>query len=465
MGVLMIAVAAAGLLVGAALLVVGLRGRRIDDHPLCRGCRFDLVGVYPGAAVCPECGRSLTAERAVVCGRRVRRRGMTRAGAALLGLVLGLTGTVIAVAASGWSVYRSLPNSWLSAMIKPEGASTAPRAMQELVQRLQDSTLDRATIDSLVETALTRQGDPSVSWSPQWGNLVQEARAAGHLSEEQWTRYLRQAISGPTLVYRKRIRTGELAWPVGFGARARVGEPGRTTQGLPHLRATLVAAEIGDTRVGVGPGHMSLVYLQHMFMDLTTIASASLPVPVPPGRYNARLTWQVEIPPAHAGGAAVSWPLTFECPLEVVPAGTQLVALVADESMRGRIEPMVEIANFRVTNHAGRLFSDGAVRLEGRPPMPLSFDVFIRAGGEGGREWHVATLAMNARDGGTATGMFNHLDGLDPAATTVDVVLRPNAEAAVREPLIDRIWDGELILRDLPVGGGAESQQPADTGR
>ncbi|MCC6679040.1 MAG: hypothetical protein IT436_18090 [Phycisphaerales bacterium] len=30
---------------GIALIGLGLRGRKIDDHPICRKCRFDLVGV------------------------------------------------------------------------------------------------------------------------------------------------------------------------------------------------------------------------------------------------------------------------------------------------------------------------------------------------------------------------------------------------------------------------------------
>lgn len=41
---------------GLALFWRGWRGRRIDNHPWCRKCRFDLKGLWPGAARCPECG-------------------------------------------------------------------------------------------------------------------------------------------------------------------------------------------------------------------------------------------------------------------------------------------------------------------------------------------------------------------------------------------------------------------------
>lgn len=57
------------LLVFAVMLVIALRGRRVDDHPLCARCRFDLIGV-PEPKVCSECGADLQAPR----GRWVRRR-------------------------------------------------------------------------------------------------------------------------------------------------------------------------------------------------------------------------------------------------------------------------------------------------------------------------------------------------------------------------------------------------------
>lgn len=41
---------------GLALFWRGWRGRRVDNHPWCRKCCFDLKGVWPGAAKCPECG-------------------------------------------------------------------------------------------------------------------------------------------------------------------------------------------------------------------------------------------------------------------------------------------------------------------------------------------------------------------------------------------------------------------------
>src|SRR5690606_32468555 len=37
-------------LAGATALLLGLRGRRIDTHPICRRCGFDLIGQAPAAS-------------------------------------------------------------------------------------------------------------------------------------------------------------------------------------------------------------------------------------------------------------------------------------------------------------------------------------------------------------------------------------------------------------------------------
>jgi hypothetical protein len=41
---------------GAVTLRAGLRGRQIDNHPLCRRCGFDLTGRLAHSAKCAECG-------------------------------------------------------------------------------------------------------------------------------------------------------------------------------------------------------------------------------------------------------------------------------------------------------------------------------------------------------------------------------------------------------------------------
>jgi hypothetical protein len=42
------------LVLGVLLIVRGLRGRAVDDHPICRRCGFDLTGRPEGVTICSE---------------------------------------------------------------------------------------------------------------------------------------------------------------------------------------------------------------------------------------------------------------------------------------------------------------------------------------------------------------------------------------------------------------------------
>src|SRR3954467_8495060 len=83
-------------LLGLWLLVRGLRGGRVGDHPRCRACGFDLFGLPSGRGRCTECGADLSRPRASVTGVRRRRPGMLAIGATLFLLATATaTGSVL----------------------------------------------------------------------------------------------------------------------------------------------------------------------------------------------------------------------------------------------------------------------------------------------------------------------------------------------------------------------------------
>lgn len=86
--VLLIAAILAVALPPTGLLVFALRGRRIDDHPLCRSCHFDLTGLPETSTQCPECGKNVTAPGAIRIGHRQTRIGLALTSAAALALSL-----------------------------------------------------------------------------------------------------------------------------------------------------------------------------------------------------------------------------------------------------------------------------------------------------------------------------------------------------------------------------------------
>jgi hypothetical protein len=187
------------LLAGLVLFAVGRRGRRIDDHPLCRRCGFDLVGTA-AAASCPECGADLTRPRATRRGNRQRRVGMMRTGQVLVAF------TVLMFAAGAYTHYRgrqpaALKPTWWLFIETKLGGGVGAEAADELSQR----PLTPAQLAGLRATILAVQADKETPWFTAWGDAFERMRAAGNVPDEEWRRYAAQGIV-LKIVVRPRVR-------------------------------------------------------------------------------------------------------------------------------------------------------------------------------------------------------------------------------------------------------------------
>src|SRR5436190_124026 len=120
-------------IVGVALLILGVRGRRVDDHPICRRCGFDLVGLPEGVTTCSECGADLEAKRAVVHGRRKRRPVLAVAGAIPILAVMGIIALGTWSRATQFDLNRMKPTAWLMHEARVGGGSSNSVAWAELI--------------------------------------------------------------------------------------------------------------------------------------------------------------------------------------------------------------------------------------------------------------------------------------------------------------------------------------------
>lgn len=96
----LLSLASAALALGIMLVWWGRRGKKIDEHPVCRRCRFDLVGRPPESDRCPECGADLHWPKAIAVGNRKPRHGMI-----IIGGFLALLGACV-FAGWGWVQVR-----------------------------------------------------------------------------------------------------------------------------------------------------------------------------------------------------------------------------------------------------------------------------------------------------------------------------------------------------------------------
>jgi hypothetical protein len=211
-----------GLMVlGALILILGVRGKRLNTHPTCRWCNFDLENIYPASITCPECGAGLKREKAVRIGQRRRRPVFILAGILLTLMPLAPIGAALFAAVTGTDVNRYKPLGLLLWEVDRVNPKKAVAIAAELLTRLQAPVVDPAQEAAILAYTLDRQADPARAWSKEWGDIVDRVRLSGRLSKEDQKRFLLQSVM-PTLTARPRVTAGEV-FPIGIETELRAG--------------------------------------------------------------------------------------------------------------------------------------------------------------------------------------------------------------------------------------------------
>src|SRR3954449_10067266 len=129
------------LVMSALLVLIGLRGRRVNDHPICRRCGFDLFGKPAESTVCSECGADLNHRRAVWVGQREPRAWLLRTALPVLAISVGWSGLLGWDAARKTDWNRHKPVWWLMRDVDGRAGPTRNAALVELGRRIGEGTL------------------------------------------------------------------------------------------------------------------------------------------------------------------------------------------------------------------------------------------------------------------------------------------------------------------------------------
>ena len=424
-------------LVGVVLMAIGLHGRRINDHPVCRSCRFNLVGVYPAVGTCPECGGDLAPDRAVRRGARQRRRGALIAGSVCLLVGVGLGGAMAWGSAAGFN-WNTVKPVW---MLMRESESGSPAniaaAVAELADRLDDDKLTETTTRRLIDRALAEQASDN-EWVPEWGEVLRLAELSGLLTPSEVERMYKLGIV-IELEMRSRVAAGE-PWPISvkaYSGRASTHQSftvfcsliEMTIDGKPAMPAD------ADLRFGLGaPGGGTISSLQTAM------------IPAEPGERLVKTHWRVRVTRAFSDKQPLAeWTFRDARTVQVLEPGRSLIELVNSSApVRQSIQKLsIEAGGERggsVTLTPSITFID--------PPTDMAFAIEMMVDGER------IGLSPVAQRGGNGHYSFT----LGPTVVTgfevdtVTLVFRPSPEAAGQVPGIDTIWGGEdIVFDDVPV--------------
>lgn len=434
---LLLAVAA----LGALLLYRGGRGVAVDDHPLCRRCGFDLTGRPEGVERCSECGADLGAPRAILIGHRATRQKLVAAGALLLVIGLGSAGAAMWAAGSqtNWQQYK--PLWWLVRETDDVDRAVSKAALAELALRLGAGKLSDAQILRLADRALAIQGDATKAWSTEWGDLVESARAINKLPDDRWRKYAEQAPNF-ALQVRPEVRKGDR---IPLWIRSMPARIGSRTQFYVRYERASRTWDVGPVRLepeGSGGGGSGISATGGGATG-TSLDVAKFLDRLPPGKHVVKLSQTITIQTSYDDQAQpiATRRIDLAASFDLLPPDRPTVKVVSDPSVRAAVERAITCSEVKPYG------SSVSIQMDVKPrPVGVAYQVYLRT--PDGKEHAGGTFAAPARkSGGFSFG------GKAPELTapTVDLVLRPSTDAAIGTTDVFEMWDGVIVLEDVPV--------------
>jgi hypothetical protein len=440
------------LLAGMLLVRLGLRGKRIDDHPLCRRCGFDLYGLPDDATNCSECGADLSVRNAVHIGNRRPRGSLTAVGALLLVVGMGGLAIVATVLWKGADVNAWKPVWLLARELGSDNVVQRDVAIKELDARMTASTLTAKQAGILADRILAWQADPSRAWVDAWGEMLWKLRMAALLPDEKWHAFALNAFD-VKLKARPILRRGD---PLPYEV---IIAPGRGNGQIDLAPAW----EMTGYAIG---GQWAPVTVQNRCDDrlgqpiarpqsaLRTAREELAAIPSGPSVLTARVRLELHYsgPPY---GLAAERLITLTAPVELASPESEGLQVVNDRATRAAVK-----ASFGVHRHISFGLSDSwdVLIREGNAratlvvrdlPVDVAYDVGL---GLADRDYNMGTVVLRAGKGTRYYDLRVTVDAQRSADTkTATIALRPNLTAA-RETLdVIAICDADLAFRDLRV--------------
>lgn len=434
---------------GAALLKLALRGRRIDDHPLCRKCGFDLSGAVglsetgspPAQSQCPECGSVVTALRGIRIGHRRAVRPLAVVGALALAVGILWTASICARRFGGPGLWAYLPTPVLIHQAERGDAPDQNAAIKELLDRLQAGSLTNEHLSTLASIGLRLQSDWGKEWNPGWAKFIIDADVKALLEREQMEQF---ALNGVELHVhaRRSVHEGERL-PIQVTATShRLGAwPTGTVQvGVRDATATNQAG----VEVAQDPGGGAMgIALPGLSNGGASAMMPSLHFPLPPGTYTARIP--IVIAPAFGipGASKPQAVRVFESSFEVVSRSEPIISVIDEPRAVTEARAALRVTDVKsaTTSNRSQWIYVQSDELKHR----IAAEAWLRPR-NGSPEVRISEFALEPREGRHHFGF-----GFDPKTPIpsgpFDVVVRTSVPAAEHRVGFEEIVDfGELVF-------------------
>lgn len=409
----------------------GLRGKKIDHHPWCRRCRFDLHGLPTAQARCPECGADLARRRAIGQGQRRKRPAIV-----IVSLLLAVPATWFALRNGrdwardhNWSA--DMPTWWLAIRVDSTDILAASEAWKEMNCRMLKGKLSRTRVQSLVEHEIDARKTLAHA---DWLDFAADALSDQWLTDQQRNDLVKSVIL-PSLAVRPVIAQGE---PVALTLHD-LNVRQKTAPIVGSVTATCMGLRVGETDLAPPIEQIDVRAASFGFG-----APLEAPANLAPGVYTITTNWRVRSQSQLSNDQPVVTEFTVSdsALLRVLHgASVQLFRLPLFER---EMRQAVELWNVEelVDSSSGEVSCSMSMGWSEQPPIPFVGDIILRTG-----SWSRRIGSCSPRNITLDNVILDAPLGVD----RIDVILRPNADLARKTLDLTWIWGRDIVFHDVAV--------------
>jgi len=437
---------------GAAGVIFTIKRRRAvreGDFVRCKNCGYDVQGLRIAdsePSLCSECGTPLFPSAVRRQSAWVTRR------ASVVSLLLSLSGMLAFLVWNGGNWSRNTRLLPTPALILQSKIDTADRwgTISELAARGTRGELSADQLGVLAARGLDIQASDR-PWKYEWGDLIEQARAAGRIDDQTWISYIERAIVADFEPEREAVIGKPIVMQVGLGADRGSGN-GRW---VGSVSAEIKYGGVGDDQASErfllsvpGHGRGANTFSRH------------LPEGLGPGDHVISTTIKVRMfetmGDLERNALMHEFERTLEKPLRVHAAGYESHRFKFDAATAERIAAAVRIDQIALREVGGDVMASISFAFSDLP-IAVGFEVKLRVNDESQVviEKPLGLMAMFVIPAGHTVAApraypLNDarplISALAKANNRVDVVLVPTLDAARAQPNLNEIWGGEPIV-------------------
>ena len=455
-------------LLGILLFVLGWVGKRINNHPICRECHYDLIGADSASTRCPECGANIENEHAIYKGERRRRPYFLAGGSALVLLACGLIALSLWAPVNNinWNQYK--PDWWLTMNTESGDQHVVGDALLILRERYKKDSLSSSHVQTLIKRGLDKQADQSELWLPSWGDLIEEAWAKSDLTGKEKTRYAKGVISFEFHARNRIPQNAESDLQLNWSAD-RTGTREDYSTIPPSTPAHILQYSIQQQTVQIDNDPS---FRRRSFVSGTLSGNSGMSVHMknssPPGKHQIRLHTYVRIALDYKNSPSdrtqslyldkdpthyVEIPIDLTTSFETVPTGTPIVQTVIDPQLLTEVIRTTRFGYIHTRLQNEHLEITGMLAVRDMPTA-MAFDVLMIDAD--GHEWNLGSLTAVPNTGVDEHGAAISADITGFNSQYATIILRSNPALALSHLDINEILEGEIIFPNMRIYNNQE---------